>query len=151
MGRPSIALAQAFQFDLKLRQKDVIGEWVPYGDRGDSNIVKDSEKWVRGLLWQEIDDKLILRKETTFGLVVFDLHLAPMVMEELTSQYNFSPKAFGERLFMPKTGPVIVSEYGSLPWKAIEFRRWWRKVADAAGVPHEVKNSDSRKNDEQDG
>src|SRR6185437_8269934 len=29
VGKPSIALAQALQFGLTLRQKDVIGEWVP--------------------------------------------------------------------------------------------------------------------------
>jgi hypothetical protein len=67
-------LAQAFQFDLRLRQKDVTGEWVPYGGRGDSSIIENGEKWVRGLLREEIDDDLILRKQTTFGDIVFDLH-----------------------------------------------------------------------------
>jgi len=28
-NRASIALAQAFQFDTALSQKDVVGEWVP--------------------------------------------------------------------------------------------------------------------------
>ena len=42
LGRPSIALAQAFQFDCGLRQKDVIGEWVPITEPGD----------VRGDKWQ---------------------------------------------------------------------------------------------------
>ena len=31
MGHPSIALAQAFQFDCMLPQKDVLGDWVPQG------------------------------------------------------------------------------------------------------------------------
>src|ERR1051325_3046741 len=32
--RPSIALAQAFQFEARLTQKDVIGEWVPHSELG---------------------------------------------------------------------------------------------------------------------
>lgn len=146
LGRPSIALCQAFQSDVRLRQKDVIGEWVPYGDRGESKIIEDNEKWMRGLLWEEIDDNLILRKQTTFGDIAFDLHLAPMVMQEFHLQFAFDLTKH-DRSKLPPSGPIIVSEYDKLPWKAIEFRRWWRKIADAAGVPPEVKNSDSRKSD----
>jgi len=41
MGRPSIALAQAFQFELMLRQKDVIGEYVPIAEAGISDLQVD--------------------------------------------------------------------------------------------------------------
>lgn len=38
IGHPSIALAQAIQFDLMLRQKDVIGEWIPVDEPGLSAV-----------------------------------------------------------------------------------------------------------------
>jgi hypothetical protein len=57
MGRPSIALAQALQFELQLGQRDVIGEWEP----GPSDVFTYDEKWVRGLRWSQIDTNLILR------------------------------------------------------------------------------------------
>ncbi|WP_316234947.1 MULTISPECIES: hypothetical protein [unclassified Bradyrhizobium] len=142
--RPSIALAQAFQFDLGLRQKDVIGDWVPVADRGESDLIDDNKKWVRGLRWEDIDDRLILRKQTTFGDLVFDLHMSPMVMAEFAAQFGLEAD-FGERNALPQKGPVILSEFDNLPWSAPEFRRWWRLIADAAGVPPEIRNSDSRK------
>lgn len=61
IGFHSIALAQALQFDLMLRQKDVIGEWVPMSEPGISDIVRRKMKWLRGLRWEEIDENLILQ------------------------------------------------------------------------------------------
>jgi hypothetical protein len=65
VGWFSIALAQAFQFDLMLRQKDVIGEWVPIDEPSVSDVVSPMGKWVLGLRWSEIDDDLILRHVTS--------------------------------------------------------------------------------------
>ena len=78
-GRPSIALAQALQFEAGLPQKDVIGEWIPIDEPGeDSNVTfEDKEKWVRGLRWENIDQNLILRKNTAYGEVVADLRMRP--------------------------------------------------------------------------
>jgi hypothetical protein len=136
MGRPSIALAQAIQFDCRLKQTEVIGEWVPLAEQGSSEIINNGRKWLRGLRWNQIDEDLILRHVTAYGdkKVELDLTKAPMVMQELMM--------LGER----RTGawPVIVCEYDGLPWTASEFRRWWRKVADACGIPKNVYNMDSR-------
>lgn len=133
-GRPSIALAQALQFDLMLRQKDVIGEWVPMSEPGISAVTNDGYKWLRGLRWEEIDDNLILRHTTSKRLkdIEIDLKLAPMVMEELAHE--------GRKA----SGPVIVCEDSALPWDANWFRQVWREVATAAGVPKKVRNMDSR-------
>jgi hypothetical protein len=141
MGRPSIALAQAFQFECALRQKEVIGEWVPPAEEGPSDIIHDGKKWLRGLRWEMIDSKLILRHVTSRSGrdIEIDLHLCPMVSAEL-SRLN------GER---PVSGPVIVCEFSGLPWTSYEFRRWWRKVADACGIPKHVKNMDSRPSNQQ--
>lgn len=45
-GWHSIALAQAFQFELMLRQKDIIGEWVPKKEPGESDIRNRKKKWL---------------------------------------------------------------------------------------------------------
>lgn len=135
MGRPSLALAQALQFEAMLRQKDVIGEWVPISETGISDVHKGNEKWLRGLRWEEIDENLILRHITSKRqkAIELDLKLMPMVMEELATLPHKG-----------RVGPVIVCEWGSLPWTNAEFRRWWRMVARACGIPDAVRNMDSR-------
>ena len=134
MGLHSIALAQAIQAELALRQKDVVGEWVPLGEPGVSDIVYDGEKWLRGLRWEEIDATLTLRHPASRGgeIIERSLHSAILVSQELDR--------LGE---MPRRGPIIVSERTGRPWITTEFRRYWRMIANAAGVPKTVKNRDS--------
>lgn len=133
-GLHSMALAQAFQFECMLRQKDVIGEWVPLSEPGLSDVTAGYDKWLRGLRWEEISDNLILRHTTSKRQkeIEIDLKLAPMVMEEL------------ERIPNLQNGPVIVSDLTGLPWVTHVWRRIWREVADAAGIPRDVRNMDSR-------
>lgn len=141
-GRPSIALAQAFQYDLGLRQINVIGQWVPTDEQGEADFVKGTEKWLNGIRWPDIDDNLVLRF-TIHGTpepLVVNLRQSPMVMEELKLIYGFD----GDRGQLPKTGPIIINEYDDAPWKAIEFRRWWRLLANACSIPSSIRNMDSR-------
>jgi hypothetical protein len=137
MGRPSIALAQAFQFECMLRQKDVIGEWIPIREPGISDVQADGLKWLRGIRWEEIDQNMTIRHLTSKRQKMIEISLrnAPMVIEELALQFEVG---------IPTSGPVIRSEFDNLPWTAPEFRRWWRIVAEAAGVPKTVRNMDSR-------
>jgi hypothetical protein len=143
-GWHSIALAQALQFELMLKQTEVIGEWVPTSEPGISDIFKGSEKWVRGLKWSNIDDNFILRHTITGGRrhqpkeIEIDLKQAPMVMEELA--------LLGET--RPHAGPMVVCEANAQPWSANEFRRKWRMVANEAGIPMNVRNMDSGKADQ---
>jgi hypothetical protein len=136
----SIALAQALQFELKLRQADVIGEWVQLTDPTDSDIVVGHEKWIRGLRWEQIDQDLVLRHTATDypnkpRSIVADLKQCPMIMEELDW--------FTVR---PTKGPMILCEYKSTPtdkpYTTTEFRRKWRIVANKAGIPKNIRNSD---------
>jgi hypothetical protein len=133
---PSIALAQAFQFDCQLRQKDVIGEWVPLNEKGTSDVIDGDVKWVRGLRWEEIDSNFVLRHDPGLGRkeIVFNLRKqAPRVMAEL------------ERLgTLPKSGPIVKYHLTGLPYRPIQFRRSWRVAANAAGIPKHIKNMDSR-------
>jgi hypothetical protein len=84
-GWHSIALAQALQFELLLGQKDVIGEWVPVDEPGESDVVRPGQKWLRGLRWSNIDKNLILRHGVSSSgrRIEVDLRTAPMVLEEL--------------------------------------------------------------------
>lgn len=154
-GWHSIALAQAFQFECTLRQKDVIGEMVPLSEPGLSLVVMKDQKWLRGLVWQEIDQNLILKHVTSKKqkLTEVDLKLAPYVLEELKFLVGAEPlivvdettkKVTVNRHLLPAAGPVIICDTTGLPWTGNEYRRKWRKVARQCGVPDEVWNMDSR-------
>lgn len=142
----SIALAQALQFEGTFRQKDIIGEWVPVSEPGMSEVTSERYgKWLRGLRWNSIDDNLILRHVTSKRqkLVEVDLTLAPMALEELQAAFCH----FGEpltRAMLPKTGPVIIDEETGRPYLTHKFRRKWRELARAVGIPDDVQNRDSR-------
>lgn len=138
MAHPSIALAQALQFECMLRQKDIVGEVIPISEPGIGLPHKFGTKWMHGLLWGEIDEHLILRHVTskTGKLIEFDLRLAPLVMREFSILANYNPGK--------KSGPVIICETTGRPWLASEYRRKWRIIADAAGIPKNVRNQDSR-------
>lgn len=141
VGFFSIALGQAFQFDLMLRQKDVIGEWVPITEPGISDFVyKPKGKWLRGIRWEEISPNMILRHTTSKKdkPLEVDLGLAPMVQEELKHLTDFHG---GRR---PEKGPIVICETTAMPWVASEYRRKWRLLADLCGVPKAVRNMDSR-------
>jgi len=134
MGHHSIAFAQAFRTDCGLKQKDVIGDWVPFGEAVESNVSDGNLRWVSGLLWSEIDSKLILRHRLSNRgkLIELDLTNYPRVIKEIRRNAGLTAAR--------KQGPVIVQEGKEVPWRPNEFRRFWRKIAVAAGIPKEVKN-----------
>jgi hypothetical protein len=135
MGRPSIALAQALQFECRLHQRDVIGEWVPMNEPGESDVFEGEQKWLRGMLWSEIDRNLVLRHPASRGGQLIEVRLsdAKMVMTEFA---KLGPQE--------RTGPVIINEKTGYPYVPFDFRRLWRLAATAAGVPENVFNKDSR-------
>lgn len=129
-GWDSIALATALQLEIpKLRQVDIIGEWVPLSDPAKSEIMKGTEKWVRGLRWSDLDENLVLRRTLTSGRrnqhqeLEFSLKRSQMVMEEI----NRVPVA-------KRTGAMVICEFTALPWSPNEFRRKLKIVAKKAGV-----------------
>lgn len=137
LGLHSIALATVLQFELALRQKDVIGEWEPCAP-GSGGIIHNATRWVSGLQWSHIDAAKILRKEPVKTTrhrikVEHDLTLYPMLIEEL----NGVPAT-------RRVGPIIISEATGEPYKHRTFTQVWRRVANAAGIPQSVKNMDAR-------
>jgi hypothetical protein len=146
-GSPSIALAQAIQFELGLRPKDVIGEWIPVDEPGASDIHHAGMKWLYGLHWREVSPDLILTHRLSKSLrgrsaiadqaagkvKRFNLRLYPMIMEELQHVPVES-----------RTGPLIKDERTGIPYSRDGFRHRWRAIATAAGIPATIQNRDSR-------
>jgi hypothetical protein len=131
-GHPGIALAQALQFECGLHQKDVIGEWVPVSEPGVSDVLlPDGLKWVRGLEWSEIKDNVL--RHTGLTAIEIDLRTKELVSAEIA---RVDPR---ERI-----GAVIKDKKTGLPYRAHRFRREWKAIAAAAGVPKGVWNMDSR-------
>jgi hypothetical protein len=134
MGLSSVALATVLQFELSLRQKDVIGEWEPV-PLSEGGIVHRGTRWANGLQWSDIDSKMVLRKThtKTGAYVEFDLNLYPTILEEI----ELVPRE-------KRIGPMIISESTGEPYKHRTFTQTWRRVADKAGVPKTVWNMDAR-------
>jgi len=131
-GRASLALMVTLQFDLGLRQKDVIGEWsVP-----DPRKTKGVEGWDWGLRWSHIDSNHILKKPTSKSngrqIAEHDLKLYPDVMKALAR--------------VPRTdlGPVIINEKTGRPWSKRRLYPALRRIAKAAGWPDDLWNMDTR-------
>jgi len=102
---------------------------------------KTTKKWITGLRWERIDENLVLRHVTSKRnkKIEIDLKLAPMVMEEFQIMFGST-----DRAAMPASGPVILCEVNAWPYYNTEFRRKWRKLANAAGIPKTIKNMDTR-------
>ena len=134
VGRPSVALAQALQFELSLRQVDVIGQWER-ANPGEIGIVYYGQRWSNGVLWSDISPDGILTKQTTKTATVgeWNLGLYPLVAKALAAFPATS-----------RVGPMIVSETTNTPYRPDDYRVKWRKIATAAGVPRDIWNMDSR-------
>ena len=154
-GWDSIALVQALQFDGTLRQKDLLGELVPLSEPGISDVIVGDQKWLRGIVWPEIDENLILRHITSkkLKMVEIDLKLGLMAMEELQFLAGAEPlivvdpitkKVTVNRHLLPSSGPVALCDINGLPWTGNEYRRKWRLVARHCGIPDNVWSMDSR-------
>jgi hypothetical protein len=155
MGRPSIALEQALAFELGVRQKDVIGEWIPVAYPGVSDITDSSRKWMMGFRWEEVDPNLILRHRLSKSLrgnkavmdpkagklKAWDLNAYPMVMDELRLLVGLDDI---QRADLPASGPMILREETGRPWNDKNFQGFWRKIATTAGIPNNIQNRDSR-------
>ncbi|MFG1410333.1 integrase [Xanthobacter sp. VTT E-85241] len=136
--RPSMARAIVLQFELALRQKDVIGEWLVADDGSKVGIMDAGSRWANGVLWGDhIDKDWVLRKPTSKSnfdeVAVHDLKLHPDVLAE------FEDVKREERI-----GPVIINEHTGKPYRRREFARVFRSIARAAGWPDDLWNRDTK-------
>jgi hypothetical protein len=130
----SMAIGIAAQFDLLLRQKDIIGEWVPsQPDVADAIYDGAGEMWQGRFRWDNLPGwKLRLKTSKTRSAIEFDLQNYSLLFPLLESV------PLHER-----TGAVVTGEHG-LPVRERSYRKWFRQIARAAGIPDEVWNMDSR-------
>lgn len=164
-GEHDFAFVCASQFETALRQKDQIGEWLRNRD-GLTNLpgklTTRVARWDHGLLWEHIDNDLILSKPTSKSnfkkVAVHDLTVLPMVVAELQRAYpgcitvetttdtkgNTPTKVVPHREKLPAHGPVFIEPKTGKPWRDYAFRRMWRSMARKAGVPDEIQNRDER-------
>lgn len=135
-GRHSIALVQALLFETELRQRDILGEWVPQKEEGFSAVLFENEKWVRGIRWRDLND-LILRHSLSFNgkSVEVSLRECPRSHREIVAELD----RMGGK---PNREAIVVNDKNGLPWSASEFRRWWRKIADECGIPKNLNSTD---------
>ena len=126
----SIALGVAAQFELTLRQVDVIGEWEKI-DRtvalGPGAIIDRGQVWRHGLRFEDFaGGELDLETSKTETKAVFDVTVYPLFQQALASVPPCE-----------RHGPLVTDDHGS----PVRRRYYWdlyRDVADAAGVPRSV-------------
>lgn len=135
-----MSIGTVAQFDLMLRQMDIIGDWFPLQPaprlpKGAATITDGKEIWagffawdlVPGWRWRMKTSKSKYRAGLQFNLVNHDL-LFPLLEAVPHDQ---------------RTGSIVKGEHG-LPVRQSSYGKWWRQIATAAGIPPEVWNMDAR-------
>jgi hypothetical protein len=121
----SMAIGVAAQFETMLRQKDVIGEW--------SRDLSGREAWAGSLTWENIPGGILrLATSKTGAPAVFDLTRLDMLWPLLQARPQIE-----------RTGAIVTGDEGR-PIRERSYRKWFREIARAAGVPDEVWNMDAR-------
>jgi hypothetical protein len=137
-----MAIGIASQFEMMLRQKDIIGAWEPTkADRrfptGISVIKLDeeAETWsgfftwenIPGWRWRMRTTKSKYRAPAEFDLTIYGL-LYPLL------------EAVDHDL---RVGPIVKGE-GRLPVRYRSYAKWFRQIARIAGIPDDVQSMDAR-------
>src|SRR5262245_53934626 len=116
----SMAIGVAGQFELALRQKDIIGEWV-------------EDKWSGPFAWENIPAwKVRLKTSKNRAAAVFTLSNYPLLYPLLESVPHEE-----------RVGAIVTGEH-DLPVGERSYRKWFRAIARAAEIPDEVWSMDSR-------
>lgn len=130
IGPLAMAIGVAAQFDLMLRQKDVIGEWCE---------IDGKETWSGPFRWRKADGrdalpgwKLRLKTSKTRTTKEFDLRYYTLLFPLLESVPN------AERV-----GAIVTDRKGE-PVRERTYRQRFRAIAQAAGVPDDVWLMDAR-------
>lgn len=135
-----LSIGVAAQFELMLRQRDIIGEWAPRNahqrhPKGATLLHLDDETWcgfftweaIPGWRWRMRTSKSKYRAAAEFDLTNYDL-LMPL-LEQVPQE--------------ERSGSIIKGEHG-LPIRYRTFAKAFRKIARVAGIPDEVWNMDAR-------
>ncbi len=137
-----MSIGVAAQFELLLRQKDIIGEYPKNAadlekalKRGAATLECGGRSWIGYFTWENIPGwrwRMRTSKSKYRSAADFDL----------TKQSLLFPLL--ERVpFEERTGAVIKGEHG-FPVPEHSYRKWFRQIARAAGIPDDVWNMDTR-------
>jgi hypothetical protein len=137
----SMAIGIGAQFDLALRQKDIIGSFCPSSPapklpKGATTIKLSEEIWAGFFTWENIPgwrwrmktSKSKYRSAMDFDLTIYDRLLFPLLEQVPHDQ---------------RLGVIVKGEHG-LPVRERSYRRWYRQIARAAGIPDNVWCMDTR-------
>jgi hypothetical protein len=135
-----LAIGTAAQFELMLRQMDIIGEWAKATatrklPAGITTLEHGGDLWagfftwemISGWRWRMKTSKSKYRSAADFDLMKYDL-LLPLL--DAVPHEN-------------RTGAIVKGEK-NLPVRQSTYGRWWRRIARAAGIPDTVWNMDAR-------
>jgi hypothetical protein len=129
----SMAIGIAAQFDLLLRQKDVIGEWQPAAPEVAGAIYSGEEMWTGRFRWENVPGwRLRLKTSKTRSAIEFDL-----------TNYSLLFPLLDAVPMHERVGAIVEGEHG-LPVRERSYRKWYRQIARAAGIPDDVWLMDSR-------
>ena len=135
-----MSIGTTSQFELMLRQKDIIGDWAPRKadaryPTGISLLQTDDETWsgfytwesIPGWRWRTRTSKSKYRAAAEFDLTIYDL-LFPLLEQVPMAE---------------RRGAIVKGEHG-LPIRYRSYAKWWRQIATAAGIPADVQSMDAR-------
>jgi hypothetical protein len=136
----SLSIGVAAQFELMLRQGDIIGKWAPRKadakfPGGIELLHLDDETWAGFFTWEKIPgwrwrartSKSKYRSAVEFDLSIYDL-LFPLLDQVPLAQ---------------RAGAIVKGEHG-LPIRYRTYAKAFRKIARYAKIPDEVWNMDAR-------
>jgi hypothetical protein len=135
-----VAIGTIAQFELLLRQMDIIGEWAASGANRKlpsavATLDRDGERWAGFFTWENIagwrwrmkTSKSKFRSAADFDLAKYTLLLPLLEAVPLEERH----------------GAVVMGAKG-LPVRRDMYARWFRQIARAAGIPDDVWNMDTR-------
>jgi hypothetical protein len=139
-----MSIGVAAQFELMLRQMDIIGEWAPIGAKRrlpdgivtlDLPAINPTERWAGFFTWESVSgwrwhvktSKSKYRAANDFDLTRYSL-LHPLL----------DGVPLNKRI-----GAIVKGEHG-LPVRARSYGNWFRDIARASGIPDAVWNMDAR-------
>ncbi len=135
-----LAIGTAAQFELMLRQMDIIGEWAKLGANrklpaGIITLDCGGDVWAGFFTWENIPGwrwRMKTSKSKYRSPAEFDLTKYSLLLPLLEAVPHES-----------RTGAIVKGEK-NLPVRQSTYGRWWRQIARAAGIPDTVWNMDAR-------
>lgn len=130
-----MAIGVAAQFELMLRQKDIIGERLPLGTEAPHALHCGQFLWSGYFRWENIPGwrwRMKTSKSKYRAAAEYDLTKYGLLFPLLDSVPHDQ-----------RTGAIIKDET-LRPVREGSYRKWFRQIARAAGIPDDVWSMDSR-------